>query len=92
MINLMEAELIEKLQFVHKEAEEEEIKKMTLKKNPIRFTSHLILNSVLKSYKRSEKGQKGATVSSRFRRFISNRLDSFGIRQAVSERSSDTPE
>lgn len=33
MMNLMEADLIEKLQFVHKEAEEEEILKMTLKKN-----------------------------------------------------------
>lgn len=28
----------------------------------VRFTGHLILNSVLKSYKRSEKGQKGATI------------------------------
>lgn len=46
----------EKLLFIHSRRSKSAVKKAT------RFTSHLILNSVLKSYKRSEKGQKGATI------------------------------
>lgn len=53
--------MIEKLQFIHKEAEEEN--KSALEKKAIRVTSHLILNSVFfKPYKkRSEKGKNRAT-------------------------------
>lgn len=46
---------------VHPQGGRRRRNKSALKK-ATRFTSHLILNSVLKSYKRSEKGQNGATI------------------------------
>lgn len=50
--------LVVKLQLIHKEAEEEKKVHREKKKKTTSFTSHLILNSVSKSYKKERKRSK----------------------------------